>query len=437
MKGFSFSRDILLGSATASVQIEGGDKNNNWYRWSEKGKIANGESSIDGCDHWRLFKEDIELLKELKQETYRMSVEWARIEPVQGEFNKQAMARYREEIELLVEAGIIPVVTLHHFSEPIWFEDIGGWNNKKSPEIFEKFTEFVVENLKDLVEDWATINEPNVYLQGRSLEGNFPPGKTSTLEYFKGAGNLIKGHILAYKKIHEIIPKAKVGVVIHYAYFDTKDNKFGTRIAKKIVARNFHDIFIKGMFEGRLLFPLGLFVKGVELGNYCDYIGINYYSRHGVKTSGKIGMLFSQIYVFQNSMYNDLGWEIYPEGLSKGIEELYSQYKLPVWITENGTPDHKDEFRGKFIYDHLKEVNKLLEKGIPVERYYHWSTMDNFEWDLGYSPRFGLVEIDYNNMERKIRKSGEFYRDIIQKKGVTEDMIEKYLKVESAHESRR
>jgi len=164
MEPFALPEDFLLGTATASLQIEGGDRNNSWYRWVQTGHVKDGSSCIVADDHWNRVSEDIELMKQLHQQTYRMSLEWSRIEPARGQFNKDAIQHYRRELQQLTSAGIRPLVTLHHFSNPLWLEDAGAWTNPDVISLFERYTAYVVENLGDLVSDWCTINEPNVYL---------------------------------------------------------------------------------------------------------------------------------------------------------------------------------------------------------------------------------------------------------------------------------
>ncbi|MUV36885.1 Beta-glucosidase [Lentibacillus sp. JNUCC-1] len=186
MRTFKMPESFLFGTATAALQIEGGDRNNNWYRFCEENKTKDGTHCIVAADHWNRYEEDIDLMVALNQDTYRMSVEWSRIEPDNGRFNEDALAHYRTEIEQLLEKGIIPLVTLHHFTNPIWFEDLGGWTNKDSVMWFDRFVRKVVLALGDLVTDWVTINEPNVYLEGTYSAGNFPPNKPSFPNFFKG-----------------------------------------------------------------------------------------------------------------------------------------------------------------------------------------------------------------------------------------------------------
>ncbi len=435
MKEVQLPKDFLFGSATAATQIEGGDKNSNWYYWGLKGKIANGETPIIAADHYNRVEEDIKLMKEMNHEIYRMSIEWSRIEPEEGNWSQEGINHYKREIELLQKAGIKPLITLHHFSHPQWFEEIGQWTNKESVNYFLRFTEKIVTALGDYVNEYCTINEPNVFVMDSYMDGKYPPGnKDDIISYFKASKNLIMAHLKAYDAIHRIRKEmgyndSLVGIAMHLAYFEVNENRILTKLSKKLMDYSFHQLFLNGMVEGHLTFPIGC---GYPLGKgvYCDFIGVNYYSRHLIYSSNNPAMLFGQVKVEEglpDYRLNDLGWEIFPEGLYKVVRNIYDKYKLPVYITENGIPDANDSKRAKFIYDHILQIEKLIEDGVNITRYYHWSLLDNLEWNDGYFPRFGLINVDYHTQERTIRNSGRFYGELCDKKQVSNAMIEKYL----------
>lgn len=432
MKAFKLPEDFLFGTATASVQIEGGDRNNNWYRFCEENKTADGTHCIVAADHWNRYEEDIALMKQLNQQAYRMSVEWSRIEPEKGQYNDAALEHYRDEIQLLRDNNIRPLVTLHHFSNPIWFEDIGGWATSKSITYFNNFTKKVVSFLGDLVEDWITINEPNVYLEGTYSTGNYPPNKPSFIRYFKGAKHMIGAHVEAYKTIHKIRTeqnhpgKTMVGVANHVRLFDAYEEKAAAKWSASLLDHVFHEIFLEGMIYGKLKFPLGMGGHPYGKGMYCDFMGINYYTRDIIKFSWNPLRMFGELTVQEGAEVNDLGWEIYPEGLYRVCKKYFDRYEFPIYITENGISDAEDKQRGKYIFDHLKVIKQLIDDGVAVERYYHWSLMDNFEWDLGLTPRFGIIEIDYESQKRTIRESGKFYGEVAKAGGVTDEMIANY-----------
>lgn len=434
MAGFYLPKDLLLGAATAATQIEGGDLNCNWYEWSLQGMVGNGESSLSGADHYTRYREDIELMSSLGHECYRMSIEWSRIEPRKGEWSAEGIAHYRDEIGLILEKGIRPLVTLHHFSCPQWFQDEGGWIGPRAVMFYIRFCRKAVEELGDLVSEWCTINEPNVFAHDSYMDGKYPPGHTGDMRsYFKTGRNMVLAHQRAYRLIHSIrrekgfSGETMVGFAHHLACFEAGGRglshlvaRLGTRLQNYL----FHTIFSRGMIEGRLVFPLGRTrAKGKR--RFCDFIGINYYSRHIIFPSFNPLKLFGtpgfdpQLAPEQK---NDLGWEIYPEGLYTVCKECWDRYRLPIYITENGIPDAADKKRTVFLREHLRQVRRLLDAGVNVQRYYYWSLLDNLEWNDGYGPRFGLIEVDYaHRMERRVRESARFYETICRTKHVTED----------------
>ena len=422
MKGFELGADFLMGTATASLQIEGGDTNNNWYRWCEEGKIKDGSHCIRANDHYNRVEQDIALMQELNNDTYRLGLEWSRIEPSSGQWDQAGLDHYRRELTLLQEAGIRPLVTLHHFSHPLWLEDMGGWENPKVVEYFVRYTRKVVEYLGDLVQDWITINEPNVFALTSYLTGEWPPGKTSIPAYLRVLKNMVKAHILAYREIHSLrqthnFPgQTLVGVANHIRVFDPEDNARARRVARWLDYM-FHDIVITGMVEGKLSLPMGRNNHPLGKGFYMDFFGLNYYSRDIIafKLSNP-GMLFGELKTDPGLAKNDLGWDIYPKGLYRLCKKYHQKYQVPIFITENGICDADDDQRSQYIIDHLAQVAKLRQEGIPVQRYYHWTLMDNFEWVEGESARFGLIHCDFETQQRTIRDSGRLYAKICRDK---------------------
>ena len=331
-----------------------------------------------------------------------MSPEWSRIEPFPGEFSEEAMKHYRDEIRLLVKNNIKPLVTLHHFSEPIWFQDMGGWKKPFNCEYFIRYVRYVVENLGDLVSDWVTFNEP------------------------------INTHVRVYKLIHDIRRehnfngKTMVGCAMHLRVFDAI-TATGKMVAKA-VNYYFNELLMVGTTTGRFLFPLSLMGGGDKKGIYVDFLGINYYTRNIVEFVFDPSQYF---YLFVNDRSlgkSDLGWDIYPEGIYRVCKKYYDRYRLPIFITENGISDRKDNKRPDFIADHLYYIAKAITEGIQIERYYYWTLMDNFEWLEGETTSFGLYECNFKTQERTARKSAQLYADICKNKGLTKDMIEKFSK---------
>lgn len=362
-----FPKNFYWGTATSAYQVEGGIKND----WSDAG--GKWDAGIC-CDHYHRFEEDFDLAKQMNNNAHRFSIEWARIEPEEGKFNEKEIEHYRKVILALKQRELEPFVTLYHWTLPIWFAQKGGWLNKDAPKYFEKFVGKIVSEYKDLVKFWITINEPNVYTSCGFLKGNWPPFIRNWFKSRKALNQLMDAHRKAYCLIHKISPGSLIGIAANCAYFKG--------ILKLFVGHQWNHWFLK------------------KIKNHQDFIGLNYYSSLSVK-----GYLKSQ-------GITDMGWGIHPQGIYRVLMEL-KRYNKPIYITENGIADDKDDRRARFIIDHLKCVYRAIQEGIDVRGYLYWSLLDNFEWDKGFWPRFGLIEIDYdNNLKRIPRPSSKIYAEI-------------------------
>lgn len=422
MPVLEFEDGFRLGVASSATQIEGGDRNNSWYAWYQGGHIKDGADPSVATRHWEFFREDADLMRAMGIKTYRFGLEWARLEPEDGVFDEKSFKHYEDELIYLKGLGIRPLVTLHHFTNPLWFEKIGAFENKKCVDIFLRYVRAVVERLGRYIDEYITINEPNVYAVNGYFFGEWPPGAKSMKRAVLVMDNLCLCHVASYKLIHALRERmgfagTQVGFAHHMRVFEAAPPAYPWRKwAANKVELYFQRAVAVAFTTGEKCGPL----KGAGAkGRYCDFHGLNYYTRSSVKGL-KDG-------VRANAPVNDLGWEIYPEGIARCAKELYNIEKLPVWVTENGTCDNTDAFRARYIYAHLKA---LKESGLPVERYYHWCFNDNFEWLEGNSARFGLVETDYKTFERRVKKSGEFYSKMIERHGVTEKMYDAYCRSE-------
>lgn len=415
MDTFKLSENFILGIATSSTQIEGADPNNTWYQWCGKQNKQGKEVCMHACDHWNRVRQDTELLKDLHIQSYRMSLEWSRIEPVQGEFSIEAMQHYRDEIQLLLNYGIKPLVTLHHFSEPVWFQALGGWEEPQNSELFIRYVGFVVEHLGDMVSDWITFNEPNVYAAFGYLFGIFPPGIRNIIKTFKVTSQIIKTHANIYDLIHQLRAekqfegKTMVGPAIHFRIFDSLT--FIGRRTAAIANYFFHERFAAGM---------------IRKGKYSDFLGVNYYTRNIVEFAFDPSNYFHKMVKDSNLRKSDIGWDIYPEGIYRVCKRYFKKYRLPIYITENGVSDRHDKKRPDFIANHLSFLAKAVHEGIAVERYYHWTLMDNYEWILGGAAKFGLYDHNIKTQERTARKSAWLYSQICKEKELTQEMIEEF-----------
>lgn len=413
--------DMLFGVSTAATQIEGGNVGSNWNDWYEKGFIKDGTDPASGNDHWIKWREDTDLLSEMGMEIYRFGIEWARIFPEEGKINEEAILRYREELSLLRKKGIRPLMTIHHFTNPMWFEKKGGFTKRENIKYYLELVKISAERFGDLCSDFITINEPNVYATNSFFFGIWPPAEKSLSKTLAVMENLAFCHIKAYEMIHEIREKmgfsdTMAGCANHLRVFAPKNPKNPIhRLCARLSSFLFQDALTDAMTLGKFAFPLKNF-GNLRRGEYTDFIGLNYYSRSTVSGIGDG--------VRENSPRNDLDWEIYPEGIVECAQKLYDVLPRPIWVTENGTCDNSDRFRCRYLHEHLKAIS---ESALPFRRYYHWCFCDNFEWIEGNFAKFGLVSIEPETMERKIKKSGRFYSEIIKNSGVTEEMYEKYV----------
>ena len=408
--------DCELGVATAATQIEGGDADTNWHRWAALGRIKDGSSPARAADHWRRFEQDTALLGELGVRHYRMGIEWARVEPRPGEFDQAALDHYREELAGLRAAGIQPLVTLHHFSEPGWFSATGSWLGSSAMPVFLRYVEQVVTALGDHVRDWITINEPNVYATHGYLWGLWPPGERSLRRTLAVLERLCAAHLFTYPLIHRLQPHARVGVAHHLRVFAPRNPANPVhRRAAVATRRLFQDTELELCSTGRSMFPLRA-PRGLRPGRYYDFHGINYYTRSSVSRIGDG--------VAPGVAVNDLGWEVYPRGIVEVAAAVHARYPAPIWITENGTADGTDAFRARYLYEHLAQI---AASELPIERYYHWCFTDNWEWAEGEAARFGLVHLDYETQRRTIKESGRFFADIIANRGVTAAAHERWV----------
>ncbi len=388
-KQLKFPKDFLWGSSVSSYQVSGGIEN---CDWSEKFPAG------WACDYYHKYEKYFDLAKELNQNVHRFSLSWSRIQPAEGKFDRKAILHYRKMLLALKKRGIKPMVTIWHWTLPLWMSEKGGWENSKFPEYFEQYTRFVVEELDDLVDFWITTNEPMIYTSLAYIMGTFPPQKSNLLIVPRVMYNFIQTHKKAYRAIHDINKDAKVGLAQNLSFVDAYHKN---SVLNKTAASAFN------FFRNRLFLELTK--------NYQDFLGVNYYFHDRVKFNP---FSFPPLKIKnKDKEVSDLGWEIYPEGLYYVLKDL-KKYNLPIYITENGLADKGDKKRAKFITEHLKQIHRAIDDGVDVKGYMHWSLIDNFEWADGFGPRFGLVEMDYKTMGTKIRESAREYAEICEKNSV-------------------
>lgn len=427
----AFGEGFLWGAATAAHQVEGNNINNDWWRWEQlPGKINDGTRSGLACDHYNRFREDFGLLRSMGHNAHRMSLEWSRIEPEPGRYDEVAVAHYRDVISSLLERGITPMVTLHHFTNPTWLADRGGWENPSVVESFRRYARHCADQLGDLVTLWITINEPNVYAYQCYATGLWDPEKKNLLVAARVLRSLVRGHAAAYQEIRSSThgSTARVGVAQHLRVFQPWHPWSPLdRLAASFPHRAFNHWFLHACATGHAGFPLGLGQRIPEAVGTLDFVGVNYYSRDMVSfRPGALGSMLSKTFPAPGRPRSDFGMEIYPEGFHTVLTDAWRTYGLPIYITENGVADATDRFRPRALIAHLAEMARAQREGVDIRGYLHWSSMDNFEWSEGYSMRFGLIEVDFDTQERRPRPSAALYSQVIERNGLTWEELQQH-----------
>jgi len=389
---YVFPKGFLWGTATSAHQIEGNNENN-WTEWEAQGHIKDGFISGRACNSWEMYKEDIKLAKELNNNAYRFSVEWSRVEPEPGKFDKDALARYTDMAQECRKHNIKPIVTLYHWTQPTWFASLGGWLHKDSPLFFQKYVEAVSKTMGSEVRLWCTLNEPMIYAYNSYLQGKWPPQQKSFFRFWRVLRNLVKAHKLAYFTLHDYSNNCQVGIAKNNQFFESYLESWFNRVSVAVISKFWNFYFLNKIQET------------------LDYIGLNYYFHNLIYISLKGYVLMNE-----NKKINDMGWEIYPAGIYEVLQGL-KKYELPIYILENGLADARDDRREHFIKDHLRYVHKAIKSGVDVRGYCHWSLLDNFEWADGYEPKFGLYAVDQETFVRTPRVSAKIYADICQNNG--------------------
>jgi beta-glucosidase len=391
-----FPEGFLWGCATAAHQVEGNNHNCDWWQFEQLGGIRTGDSADPACDHYKRFREDFRLLQGLHNNAHRLSIEWSRVEPAEGEFDQAQIEHYREVLVELRERGMVAMVTLHHFTSPLWFTRRGGWMASGSPQPWLAFVRRVAEELGDLVGLWCTLNEPSIYAYQGWITGEFPPGRRGDVPaMYRVLLHLHDAHELAYRELKRITPQVPVGLAHHkWLLFPANPQNPFDRVATT-TSQFLLDYWPAGS---------GRFQKVVEAPS--DYVGLNHYT--GSLMSG-LARQFNPGWLSET----DFGWAIQPEWIRLCLEELAPLGK-PVYVTENGMATGDDGKRSRFLEDVLGQVWQAIENGVDVRGYLHWTSIDNFEWARGYSMRFGLIEVDLETQERTVKPSGELFGRIAQ-----------------------
>ncbi len=354
----------------------------------------------------------------------RLSLEWSRIEPEEGCFDPAALHRYRQMLEALHQRGIEPIVCLHHFTHPRWFEQRGAFLRADAPQLFERFTRAVVKAVGDLCRFWVTFNEPNVYAACGYVLGEFPPGrKGQLLKALRVNRVQARAHVQAYRVIHELVPEAKVGWAQHYVVFEAVPG-MANRWVAGLLDRLFNHTFFDLIETGRLGFPFGLLNgRDDEVKGCCDFVGLNVYGRFHVAFDLRSARtFFANVFVPEHVPQGDPGvdrpyGEAYPGAISEAVKRAAGLGK-PIYIMENGVPDAEDQIRPWLIVNVMRELHALIAQGYDIRGYLHWTLTDNFEWNEGWKLRFGLVALDPETQQRTMRSSAKLFSEIVRGNGV-------------------
>lgn len=436
-KNCSFPRDFLWGAATAAYQIEGGWNADGkgqsiWDHFSHTpGKVLGGDTGDAACDHYHRFAEDVEIMRRLNLRAYRFSVSWPRVLPGgRGPVNWVGMDFYDRLVDSLLSARIEPYLTLYHWDLPQEFQELGGWTNRDVCGYFADYAALMVRRLGDRVHFWTTHNEPGVFSFIGNRSGEHAPGIRDEKVALAVAHNALVAHGMAVQAMRAAEPDIKAGIVLSlWPSEPAGDSQAEKDAAERLWQRDqswFVDPLLRGHYPAMAWRDYGSSVPEVKPGDMAliaqklDYLGVNYYSRNLVGPHGPINPV-------PGSEYTEMGWEVSPPTLRRLLVRLHKEYQLPpVYITENGAAFQDevaadgrvhDERRLKFIRDHLTQVHHAIEDGVDVRGYFVWSLLDNFEWQYGYSKRFGVVHVDYPTQKRIVKDSGNWYSQTIRWNG--------------------
>ncbi len=391
-----FPKGFLWGAATSAHQVEGGNRND-WTEWEKENapdlaqrargdkkrfpEITDPSNYISGMadDHYNRYEEDHRIAASLNHNAHRFSIEWSRIEPEEGQFDKKEIDHYRKVIQSLKRSGMEPFITLWHWTLPLWVRDKGGVESREFPKYFARYARKMAEEYKNEVRFWMTLNEPTSVISNAYIKGDWPPQKKNPLKALSVAKILARAHREGYSVIKEVDREMQVGFGNIMTCFEPRES---------IIAS------ILDYWNNRYFFNL----CGVD--NH-DYLALQYYFHR------RVGFLKKK----SNEKISDMGWGLRPEAIYHLLKDL-SRYDKPIYVTENGLADADDRYREWFITESLRAAGRAIEEGVDLKGYFHWSLIDNFEWDKGFWPRFGLVEVDRENLERRLRTSSRYYAQI-------------------------
>ena len=439
----SFPADFLWGAATSAYQVEGspladGAGASIWHRFSHTpGLVANGENGDVACDHYHRYEADIALMRELGLNAYRFSVSWSRIFPEgKGHINEKGLDFYRRLVDSLRAAGILPLITLYHWDLPAALDDRGGWLNRNIARWFADYASVMFRTLDDRQPMWATLNEPWVVTDGGYLHGPLAPGHRNWFETPIAAHNLLRAHGAAVEA-YRAVGKGRIGIVVNlepkYPASDSKEDRDALVRADAYMNRQYLDPIFLGSYPKELpplfgeAWPPLPDIDFDLIRQKIDYLGINYYKRGITKNNPNVMIERAERINNPRAVYTETDWEVFPQGLTEILVWVRDRYgKLPLYVTENGAAFYDpptadgtvdDPLRVDYLRQHLRAAREAIRKGVDLRGYCVWSLLDNFEWALGYSKRFGIIHVDFETQKRTLKASAKFYKEVIRTRG--------------------
>jgi beta-glucosidase len=439
-----FPDDFLWGAATAAYQIEGspladGAGASIWQRFSHDPRLmaAKGDTGDIACDHYRRWKDDVALMKSLGLQAYRFSTAWARILPEgMGRVNQAGLDFYERLVDELLANGIEPLLTLYHWDLPAALDDKGGWLNRDIANWFADYARVLFERLDGRIKKWVTLNEPWVVTDGGYLHGALAPGHRNMFEAPIASHNLLRAHGAAVKA-YRAVGAHEIGLVVNlepkYPASDSAEDKAATKRAAAYMNRQYLDPAIHGHYPPELAEMFGEAWPHHPAEDFAlirqpiDFIGVNYYTR-SVTRADDTFLLKAGPVPQKQATHTTTGWAVYPEGLTDVLLWVKHNYgDIPLYITENGAAfydspkpiDGKidDPLRVDYLKTHIVAVGEAIRRGADVRGYMLWSLLDNLEWSLGYSKRFGMVHVDFATQARTPKASARLYSQVIASNG--------------------
>jgi beta-glucosidase len=427
-----FPAGFLWGAATSAHQVEGGNRLNDWWRFEQQpGAIADGTASGDACRHYQRFDQDFALAAGDGHNAHRLSLEWSRIEPEPGRIDADAVAHYHQVFASLRRHRLVPVVTLHHFTNPLWIADRGGWENRETIERFAAFVRFCAREYGGEVDRWITINEPEVYAFRAYSAGEWPPRRRDDSAALAVLAHMLEAHGRAYRTLHAEDTRdadgdgraAVVGFAKAWVPLEPSRPWFPPDILQAGIE---DEVFNQAVARAPVTGEIRLTIPGArgvnrqvdELRQSLDVFGLNHYTRW------KVRALAREAHVARRgARLTDVGWEIHPPGFEQALM-LAGAAGVPVLVTENGFADATDAFRPRALVEYLIHMARAIERGVNVIGYLHWSLLDNFEWAEGFRPRFGLYGVDFDQPDRprRPRRSAELYSRIVRANAIAPEL---------------